>query len=259
MKRSFLSFVARCALSIACCSASLLIAPPLRAEIMLVDFDSFDPLAPAITFSGDIDYLTFNPTFDYSDLEGFGDQTVSFGTHFVGQTLGDPNTLTSTSPEGSLALSTDATVANVIDLSKQSIALGGVNTTPEGTSYFTTPIAILFDNPVGFVGFGAGHFDEAGTIMIEAFDQDGNSLGIVKNPEDGEGVIAITDSSGENVIAGVSLYLTEGMDWEGFTVDDVVFGAGADGIIPEPPAMLIWAVLAGLAFLARGVRRGWKK
>jgi hypothetical protein len=238
----------------------------VEGAIVLVNSSDFTPIASPITFS-EVPYLTTNPTYVISNVESVGDLTVSFGSHFVGQVLGsDYNTLVDSSPTGPLTLASDPTVATVIDLAQSSIALGGVVPGPVGNAYFTTPISVHFSSPVGYVGLDLGHFDHAGTTIIEAYDAAGNSLGTLSNPYGGVSWLGLMDDSGKNLISGLTFYIAPGgMDWEGYTIDDLVFALGDDSgggedpdpQIPEPTSLLVWAGLAvaGLVWGSRTRRR----
>ncbi|MCA9212818.1 MAG: PEP-CTERM sorting domain-containing protein [Planctomycetales bacterium] len=221
---------------------------------------------------GMIDFNTFgdvNPTYNV------GGTTVSFGSAFIGQTLGTmQNELIDTSPTGPLRLDPNAPdVTTMFELTSGGLVLGG---THNGT-FLTTPLAILFGDPVKDVYFDLGHLDAPGTVMIEAYDDAGQSLGVFGNPTGGWQTIRIADSS-KNSISGLSIYVPEGgMDWEGYAIDNLGFnfsvddggggpggdpdnpddpdGGGPDGVVPEPATIFIWAGL-GLIGL---VGSWWKR
>jgi len=175
-----------------------------------------------------------------------GGRTVSFGSLFEGQTLGTiPNSLSDSSPSNPLMLSSTApAVATAIDMSNPSFwVLGGTD--------FKTPLAMLFDAPVNRVEFDLGSLDGPGSVKIEVYDQQGNTIGSFGNSEQGIERIALADHLAGNVIAGVSVFVLDvpgGMDWEGFALDNVSFAHGPiPAPIPEPGAMVIWLVLAVVA------------
>ena len=198
-----------------------------------VQFSNAATLPPLITFD-EIPPLTSNPVYNV------GGTTVSFGSIFDGQVLGsDPNSLFDSSPNHPLQLDfSGPDVATMLDLSNPTyMDLGGAG--------FRTPIAILFADPVNRVEFKLGNLDGAGTTSIEAYDLQGNSLGLFKNVQGGFEPIALFDDANRNVIAGVSLFVEPGdMDWEGFAIDDVAFDFAEDNVIPEPAALAIWSILA---------------
>ena len=189
-----------------------------------------------------------NPQFTFDDDPEYGSITVSFGTHFVGQTLGmSYNSLSETSPVATLSLASgppDVTTQWDNDASTK-FMLGGI----DAGAKFTTPIAILFSHPVGQVGFTLGYLDEVPpSTVIEAYDASGASLGVLGGLLEGYSSLSIVDSGG--AISGVSIYIPgDGVDEEGFGINDVVFSTG---VIPEPATFLIWSVL-GLAGVCDGV------
>ena len=204
--------------------------------INLVDPSSITRVTDTITF-GESPLLSTNPSYNFSGVQEYGDLTISFGSKFVGQTLGtSANSLSNSTPSGTLALDLAAPqVLTVFDLANPSaIGLGGVqaNAFCGGDKYLSTPLSMQFDQGVSSVGFNIGHLDAAGTVIIEAYDSAGNSLGTVTNNSSGFDSLGIVDSSGENVIAGVSVFVEDSDmrcfemdgDWEGFTLDDVFVG-----------------------------------
>ena len=115
-------------------------------------------------------------------------------------------------------------------------------------------------------------------------------MGSITNPDSGNLSLGFT-TGGENLIAGMTLYLEPGeMDWEGFTIDDLIFsfapdstdpdglvgvsttgsggsgtggsdptgsgvpGSGTTTTTPEPATLTIWAILGVVCVGAR--RRG---
>lgn len=206
--------------------------------IELVDYNSISSEVPPIRF----DAIETNPEFTFD--VGESSITVKFGSHFAGQTLGtEPNTLDDSTPSAPLSLAADSSVSTNIDMGIRSIALGGMTSVG---GMFTTPIAILFDQAVSAVGFRTGLLDYPNLVTFEAYDDQGNSLGLIKNPNAGSNLIGIGTEDSTSEIYGISMYLNPGeMDWEGFTIDDVIFSLGDDGQVPEPTGGLIWMVLGG--------------
>ncbi len=200
-----------------------------------------------------------NPQYTYSDVPELGNLTVSFGTHFVGQKLGASyNSLSDTSPIGPLALAMVAELPDVmtqIDLAnRSSFVLGGINAGINGAqTKFTTPISILFSDPVSHVGFSLGYLDERPpSTVIAAYDASGASLGVLGGLATGNNVLSIVDDGGQ--ISGLTIYIPDsgisgfGADKEGFGIRDVVFSAG--GVIPEPGTFLVWSLLGLTAISA---------
>lgn len=201
-----------------------------------VQFSNQATLTPLITFD-EVPFSTVNPIYIV------GDQTVHFGSIFEGQTLGPTaNSLSDSSPSNPLQLDASGPdVATLLDMSNPTLAvLGGA-----GEPAFSTPIAMLFSDPVNRLEFKFGSLDEAGIARIEAYDQQGSSLGLFQNTGGGLEQIALFDDASRNVIAGVSLFVEpDAMDWEGFAIDDVAFDFADDNVIPEPGALTIWSILA---------------
>ena len=211
---------------------------------------------------GEIHFDSFG---DRNPQYNVGGTTVSFGSAFVGQVLGSmPNELIDSSPTGPLRLDASAPdVSTMFEITSGGLVLGG----SDNGSFLTTPIAILFDNPVKDVYFDLGHLDAPGTVTIEAYDGDGQSLGMFGNPSAGWQTIEIADSS-KNSISGISIHVPKGgMDWEGFAIDNLGFrfsdddgggGTGGDpddpGVVPEPTTFVIWG---GLGLL--GLAGSWLK
>jgi hypothetical protein len=194
-----------------------------------------------------------NPIATFSDVPGIGGLTVSFGTHFLGQTRGSSyNSLSDTVPTSPLTLDPSGKVKTMFDLSSASgIMLGGV----EGLALYTTPLAVLFSDEVSYVAFDLGYFDGADPL-IEAFDSQGNSLGVFGDLPLGHNRYSLADSNGENVIAGISVYVPDGgLDLEGFGLNNFQFAAEGDGVIPEPSTLAVWSLLVGCAASAAWWKR----
>jgi hypothetical protein len=221
--------------------------------ILVTSYTNMVPLGAPIRFD-EISYGSVNPTYVVGPL---GNQvSLTFGSHFVGQTLGGmPNTLSDSTPLAGLSFATGGPVATSIDMALGSIALGGRS----GSAYFTTPISIRLHQPVSAIGFRTGHFDAPESILFEAYDSLGQSLGVVRNPYSAVGHMALRSNRNVNEIAGLSIYMLPGtMDWEGYTVDDVIVERGTpveDGDVsstPEPVGLGTLALLGIVPFLRRG-------
>jgi hypothetical protein len=209
--------------------------PPSGASLYSIEFEQFNQV---------------NPTYTFTDVPQAGTLTVSFGTHFAGQTLSStPNALADTTPSGNLALdhSGPAVSKTLFDLSRPT---GPVLGSATGNMLFTSPLAILFDHAVNFVSFDLGHLDPGSPTMVQAFGSEGQSLGVFSGFPSGHSLVSLAESTGANVIGGISVYLPEDeMDWEGFALSDVSFGIGEgeSPVIPEPATVVVWSMLGTLA------------
>ena len=155
---------------------------------------------------------------------------MSFAGAFVGQTVsgGFPVTLVDHIPSSPLTLDlTSPATFTVND--------GASDSSPvlSGTPTFNGPISMFFSKPVAGVALKGGYFDAVNSTTIEAYDANGNSLGTITNSVTGFEFYGLADSSGANVIKGVSFYIT-GNEPAGFEIDDVTFGAAGVIITPTP-------------------------
>lgn len=210
---------------------------------------SFTPAAPVITFD-EVALNTVNPVYNFTGLPGLGDVTVSFGGYFIGQTnTGGPvDTLADTTPDNPLAL--DPAAPDVFTVND-----GSNPTSPvlSGTPTFNGVISVLFSVPVAGVGLTGGYFNAIGATTIEAYDGTGSSLGSIVNSQLALEFYGLADSTGANVIQGISFYIT-GNEPAGFAIDNLTFGAkGAirDVTIPAPAAVVLVGLGSGLVGLLR--------
>jgi hypothetical protein len=204
-----------------------------------------------ITFS-EVAPLTTNPVISA------GGNTVRFGILFQGQTLSKmANGLDDVTPDAPLTLDLGAGDSmTMIDLSSPSFPVLG--TASPGTA-FLSPLAIRFDNPVNGVAFDLGHLDQAGTVTISAFAEDGSTIGEIQNPSAASDRIVVVEDSGQNTIAGLSIYVGEGeMDWEGFSIDNLGFDDAPGEVIPEPASLIVWGLLLGLA-VTGSLKKRWAR
>ena len=239
------------ALSVLPALALLVAARPSEAVLVNLGPGSFTAAASEITFD-EVALGTVDPVYNFTGLTNLGNVTVSFGQQFVGQIAGGgfPVTLTGHTPTGPLAL--DPATPGLT----QTVDDGAASTNPvlSGSPIFNGPISILFSVPVAGVGLTGGYFDGLGSTTIEAYDVNGNILGSITNSALGFEFYGLADSTGQNVIAGISFFIT-GDEPAGFEIDNVTFGA-ADVInpaVPEPSGLL--ALGAGLLGLLASLRR----
>lgn len=216
MHRKLLQFVV--------CTA-ILASREARATLVNLGPGSFTPQAPVITFD-EVPLGTVNPSINFPSTPSLGNVTVSFAGHFVGQAAGGfPATLVDTTPTAPLTLDVNSPQTVTVNDS----APGATSPVLSGTPTFNGPISIFFSTPVAGVALKGGYFDATNSTTIEAYDANGTSLGTITNSVTGFEFYGLADSSGANVIKGVSFYIT-GNEPAGFEIDDVTFG-GASVIV----------------------------
>lgn len=225
-----------------------------NASLVNLGPGSITPVASTITFD-EVPLGTTNPVYNFTSIPDLGNVTVSFGGAFVGQTVCNPCfpvTLTQPIPTGPLTL--DPTSPDVFTTNDVSAT---TSPTLSGSPQFNGPISVLFSTPVAGVALTGGFFDAVGSTSIQAFDVNGNSLGLITNSITGFEFYGLADSSGQNVIAGISFYVT-GNEPAGFEIDNLTFGAArAFNVVPEPGTMfLLPSAIFALGLLRRGFRRG---
>lgn len=221
---------------------------PGISQAALVDLGpgSFTPAATAITFD-EVTLGTVNPVYNFTGLTGLGNVTVSFAGMFVGQAAGGGSvqTLTDHIPSGPLTLD-GGTTTTVNDA-----APGATSPVLSGSPLFNGPISVFFSVPVAGVGLKGGYFDAVGATTIEAYDADGNILGSITNSVEGFEFYGLADSTGANVIKGISFFIT-GSEPAGFEIDNLTFGAASVIQTPEPGILLLLGTgLLGLLGLRR--------
>jgi hypothetical protein len=227
----------------------LLASAPAHATLVDLGPGSFTPAAPVITFS-EVPLGTNNPVYSFVALPGLGNVTVSFRGNFLGQAQGGgyPVTLIDSTPSNPLTLDLSSTAYTTND--------GANPTSPvlSGTPIFNGPVSVLFSSPVAGVGLTGGYFDGISGTTIEAYDALGNVLGSITNSQLGLEFYGLADSSGQNVISGISFFIT-GSEPAGFAIDNLTFGAGGQihDLVPEPVTMA--GMLLGVSSLIGYVRR----
>jgi hypothetical protein len=224
----------------------------VKASAALIDLGpgSFTPAATEITFN-EFALGTVNPSITLA-AGSLGNVTVSTAGSFVGQTVfaihPGVNSI-SGNPTGPLTLNTAAGAATVFTEND-----GSSTTNPvlSGSPTFNGPISVLFSTPVAAVGLKGGFFDAVGSTQIQAFDENGNSLGSIFNSTLGFEFYGLADSTGAADIAGISFYIN-GDEPAGFAIDNLTFGGKEVVTIPETGstmALLLGSVL-GLAFVQK--------
>lgn len=205
----------------------LVLATSAHAQLIRIAAGDFTPQASVVTFSEQA-IGTTNPEFTVATAT-LGNIDVSFASHFAGQSRSGafPVTLTG-SPSGPLAL--DFSAGSVF------ITNDGANPTSpvlSGSPTFNGPISVFFSKPVAAVGLDGGFFNAIGGTSIEAFSAAGASLGIVQNAALGIEFFGLADASGDNVISGISFYIT-GPEPAGFAIDNLTFGSADEVSAPLP-------------------------
>jgi PEP-CTERM motif-containing protein len=234
-------------IGLVCC---VLGVPQSDAALVNLGPGSFTPQATVITFS-EVPLGTVNPVYNLPTAS-FGTVTVSFGGFFIGQAAGGgfPVTLVDHTPTVGQPLALDPAAPTTSTVNDG--APGATSPVLSGTPIFNGPISVLFSVPVAGVGLKGGFFDALHATTIEAYDSNGNVLGSITNSVTGFEFYGLADSTGGNVIKGISFFIT-GNEPQGFEIDDLTFGAATEIRVPEPST---WFMLGtGLSGLLAFYRR----
>lgn len=209
----------------------------------------------------------------------FGDNptigSVSFGSFFAGQSLGDiftcgAATCVTGAPTAGTALSlTSPAGVKVSILGDAAAGLNSPVLSGSGSLTQGAPIAMLFAQDVSAVSFLAGSFNNLGNTLVILFSRTGQELFRFSNPAQVTDPTAPIDffnfafgsSDGANSIAGVLISQT-GTELAGFGVDNVrsvITGTPTTGEPPSETSEPTSLALVGLALLAVGASRRKRK
>jgi hypothetical protein len=245
------------ALSAAAIYSALAFISGANASVIQIDQAAFQAGAGTITFS-EKPLGTQNPVYAPADYGGgAGSPTVSFGGFFTGQSLGGnvcggvATGCVVGTPTGPLSLDANSPVTFISGDTAQ------LNPPVlSGSPQFNGPIAILFSTPQAGVGLVGGFFDSLNSTAITVFDVNGNVLGSLTNDQTGDEFLGLVTSDHSATIGGL-LFSLVGAELQGFDVDTIRFGVGAEVISPSVPEPSTWAMLllgfAGIGFI--GYRR----
>jgi len=197
-----------------------------QAAIVPIDSTSFVANAGLITFS-EFAIGTTNPTYTASQYGGTGTAPgVSFGSYFMGQTLGTVTTCPAGVAIGGCVLGApDPGLSLDLAAGGAFIAADTAHTgSPvlSGSPFLNGSIAMLFSTNQAGVSFDGGFFNAIGTTSVTAYDRDGNVLGVVTNPGTGIQFLGIGTSDRTAQIAGLLISLVA-PEAAGFSIDNIRF------------------------------------
>ena len=202
---------------------------PAQGAVLQVGNTNFRADTGLITFS-EFPQNTANPVFTPQNYGGLSTgPTVSFGSFFQGQSLGNDQTcpagvvLTACvqgDPMGNLTLDANSPQVSITkDLS--SLFSGNFRLAVlSGAPQFNGAISILFSQNVAAAGLMGGYFDAIGSTRLTAFGRDGSRLGSVSNTATGMNFMGLV--GGSNVIAGLQLSLIA-PEAKGFAINNLGF------------------------------------
>ena len=237
-----------------------------HADVVRIFESDFLAGSNLITF-GEVGLGSINPTYAWNDYDGgvAGDPTVNFGGFFSGQMLSPnpaadcapvapPTACVVGTPTGPLSLDPTSPDTFTVD----DLAPAPDNPVLSGTPTLNGPIAVLFDIDLAGVGFDAGFFNADQSLGLQAFDRDGNLLGVVENAGTGFEFLGLRTDDGTAKIAGVLFSLTDfepagfGIDNLRFALEGEVSGPDTPQELPEPGTLPLLALgLLGLAYFSR--------
>jgi len=232
------------------------------AGIIDIDESAFQAGAGLITFS-EFPEGTVNPVYAPSAYGGgAGSPTVTFGGFFTGQSLGTAATCPAGAAVTGCVLGNPTGPLTIDPNSPQTFITGdGAQPTApilSGSPTYNGPIAIEFSTPQTGVGLIGGYFDAANSTAITAYDANGNVIGSVTNPTTGDVFLGLVTADHSATIAGL-LFSLVGDEPEGFDVDNIQFGVGAQVVAPGTPEPSTWAMMligfVGLGIAGRRVSR----
>ncbi|MFO1266404.1 MAG: PEP-CTERM sorting domain-containing protein [Rubrivivax sp.] len=219
-----------------------------QAAVVPIDSAAFVANAGQITFTG-LTVGTLNPTIAAAAYGGTGTAPdVSFGSFFVGQSLGAVGTDCPAgtasgaciigSPTGSLALD----LANGLGAVVATDTSHSASPVLSGSPFLNGSIAMLFSTLQAGISFDAGFFNAIGAVQVTAYGSNGAALGSVRNttcgsPEtvqvpgctapgsarNGIESIILGTNDGAAQIAGLLISLVA-PEQAGFTIDNISFG-----------------------------------